>query len=87
MLAEFRSPGFLRKIWQEEVQILDPNYAGGGTTVEAFWKTLIANIGEGSLPLTTTSFTFFHTGACPVYGTIKLIGSYAMGASVLLSTT
>jgi hypothetical protein len=59
MLAEFRSPGFLRKIWQEEVQILGPNYAGGGTTVEAFWKTLIANIGEEREPATDHYFVHF----------------------------
>jgi hypothetical protein len=59
MLPDFRNPGFLRKIWQEKVESLGPDYTRGGTTAEAFWKTLIANIGENREPVTDDYFVHF----------------------------
>lgn len=59
MVAELRILGFLRSIWQEQVQHLGQNYVSGGPITEAFWRTLIANIGERRQPVTDEYFVRF----------------------------
>jgi hypothetical protein len=59
MFAPLRTPGILPHLWKEQVQQLGPEYAGGGTISEAFWRTLIANIDEDRIPATAEHFIHF----------------------------
>jgi hypothetical protein len=58
-VAEFRTPGILRKLWETHVQPLGQSYAGGGTVVDAFWRTLIGNIQHDRTPATEQYYVHF----------------------------
>jgi hypothetical protein len=50
VIPEFRQPGNLRSLWTDIVAPLGTQYPRGGTTVDAFWRTLIANKVPNDLP-------------------------------------
>ncbi|KFA45742.1 hypothetical protein S40293_09460 [Stachybotrys chartarum IBT 40293] len=57
--ADSRTPGTFPTIWMKCKDLLGPDYAGGGTTVNAFWRTLIANVDEDHFPVTDGFFPHF----------------------------
>jgi hypothetical protein len=58
-VAEFRSPGMLRKLWENHVQPLGQSYAGGGTIADAFWITLIGNLQGDRSPANEKHYVHF----------------------------
>jgi hypothetical protein len=50
VIPEFRQPGRLRTLWADTIALLGTDYVLGGTVVDAFWRTLIANQGPTNQP-------------------------------------
>jgi hypothetical protein len=59
LLPEFREAGAFVSLWKERASCLGEQYVAGGTVTEAFWRTLIADMGTNREQATEDFYIHF----------------------------
>jgi len=58
-IPEFRQPGALKALWTDVLRPLGDQYVIGGSTADAFWRTLVGNQDQRGFPATDEYYIHF----------------------------